>query len=375
MKGTIKIIGYIGQPPLEDAQFYGGNVTLVDIVSQVKKYPNATSFDVIIDSPGGSVQVGWDIYNYLKSLGLPIHTYGNGMVASISSVLFMLGQKRTITEGTQFMIHLPMGSVQNANTEQMKAYMGELQKVEDEMVKFYSSQLDIPKEAILPILRDETYLDYEQLRDLGFVTEEMPMKISACAKIEIKPEKMTKEETKSLFSELMAFLKGKTEFTSLIRYTATQEEVDFYELGEDAEPSLGAMARIDGRPANGEYAMADGRIFVFREGELVQIKEDLEEPTLEEVLESLAKKEEELKEANSKIAVLTDQESAMKKEKEKLESELIEAKSLLGKFQALESKFVALSGKSPEGRKNTTPQKKEGRFAMALQKLQESQKN
>ena len=364
MKGTISIIGYIGKLQEEEKTFYGGNTTMVDVVTQVKRQPEATSFNVIIDSPGGSVQTGWDIYNYLLSLGVPIQTYGSGMVASIASVIFMAGTTRTITDNTKFMVHLPMGSIANANTDQMKEYTAELQKVEDDMVKFYTNSLGVSKEAILPILREETYLNYTQLKELGFVTEESPMLISACATI--NHEKMNKKETETLFGELMNFLKGvkKAEAKNLIVYTATQLEVDFYELGEDAEVVLGAKARIDGQPAEGDIAMADGKIYVFSAGELVQIKEDLEDDNVEEMLKELETAKQELDIANAKVVDLTG-------EKDELEKELTEAKALLGKFQKLESKFIALAGKESSGHGKQEP-KKENRFRAALNNIQKN---
>ena len=58
------------------------------LFKQVKRQPEATRFDVYINSEGGLVDVGFDIYNYLRSLGLPITTIGSGMVASIATVNF-----------------------------------------------------------------------------------------------------------------------------------------------------------------------------------------------------------------------------------------------------------------------------------------------
>ena len=106
MIGKIYISGLIGTFGDEKG------VELIDVISQVKKQPQATSFEVYINSEGGVVDVGFDIYNFLKSLGLPITTIGNGMVASIATVIFMAGTKRVVTPNTDFMIHLPMGGIE-----------------------------------------------------------------------------------------------------------------------------------------------------------------------------------------------------------------------------------------------------------------------
>jgi ATP-dependent protease ClpP protease subunit len=51
--------------------YYGWNyvdVTLLDVIKQVKQQSAAESFLVKIDSVGGYVDCGNDIYNYLKNL-------------------------------------------------------------------------------------------------------------------------------------------------------------------------------------------------------------------------------------------------------------------------------------------------------------------
>jgi ATP-dependent protease ClpP protease subunit len=85
MEGIIYINGQIGSTPTEKG------VELIDIIQQVKAQEGALSFRVHINSEGGVVDTGFDIFNYLKSLQLPITTVGSGLVASIATVIFMAG--------------------------------------------------------------------------------------------------------------------------------------------------------------------------------------------------------------------------------------------------------------------------------------------
>lgn len=374
MNGTIYINGYIGQAPSEEEQqYWGGNVTMVDVVSQVKAQPDATAYNVIINSPGGSVKVGWDIYNYLKSLGLPLQTYGTGIVASIATVIFMAGQKRTVADNTRFMVHLPMGSIQNANSEQMEEYMAQLKKVENEMVKFYTESLGLTKEAVLPLLKDETWLDHKALVELGIVTEESPLKVAACADINLNTNKMNEKDTKTLFGELLAFLKGKAEPKNVVVYTATQEPVDFFELAEDASPSVGDKANVNGKPASGEITMADGNVYVFENGELVEIREAgmTEEEVMEELeaaRKELQEKAEALEASQAKVAEI---EQALKDKETKLE----EATALLTRFQKLESKFVGMARKEGAGQQGRKSEPNKSRFGAALTQIKTAQRN
>ena len=148
MRGQIYIVGDIGQFD-ESSPF----VDLVKVISQVRDQPNATSFDVFIDSPGGRVDVGMDIYNYLKSLNKPLHTIGMNMVASMATVIHLAGDTRTIRTNTEYMIHLPWGGV-DGTSEEIEAYSKELKATESMLLNFYVDNTGNPKEAIMPLLSD-----------------------------------------------------------------------------------------------------------------------------------------------------------------------------------------------------------------------------
>ena len=91
MTGNIYINGSIGTFYDENGNVLDQGVNLLDVILQVKNQPKAEAFKVYIDSPGGYVDVGFEIYDYLKSLNKPITTIGQGLVASIATVIFMAG--------------------------------------------------------------------------------------------------------------------------------------------------------------------------------------------------------------------------------------------------------------------------------------------
>jgi len=266
MIGSIYITGAIGHWEGEQS------VVLTDIVKQVKDQPAATSFNVYINSEGGHVDVGFDIYNYLKSIGKPITTIGNSMVASIATVIFMAGSTRQVKDGTRFMIHLPWGEAVG-NADEMEQYAKELRNAEKQLTEFYKKELNLEAEAIQPLLRDETWLTPEQLQTLGFVTMQ-PLMIAAKASINIKtPNKMTDEDkgfVKGLFDGLEKLFKPKPK-AKLVQ-DATGTELDFTDLADDATVEVGAAATVAGAPAEGEYTLPDGSVYVFVTGVLTEIK-------------------------------------------------------------------------------------------------------
>jgi ATP-dependent Clp endopeptidase proteolytic subunit ClpP len=292
MEGNIYITGLIGDMGNEIG------VELVDIIAQVKKQPEATSFNVYINSDGGVVDTGFDIYNYLKSLNLPIKTIGSGIVASIATVIFMAGDTRVLRENTQFMIHLPMGGV-DGTAEQIEDYAKEVRTVEDRLVKFYSEKIDLDKESIRPLLKNETWLSSLKSLELGFSNQsDLPM--VARAHINLNINNMTKEDKnwiESGFEKIMNLLvKPKS---NIMVQDANGVTLDFTEIEEGQEIMVGAIATVEGAPADGSFVMPDGKTFVFASGELTEIVDDQSETEddMQAQLDALKLENEQLKTA------------------------------------------------------------------------------
>lgn len=340
MVGKIYITGQIGTFEKEKG------VELIDVISQVKKQPNAESFEVYINSDGGVVDTGFDIYNFLKSLGLPITTIGTGMVASIATVVFMAGSKRLIKSGTQFMIHLPMGGIGFATADEMEAHTKEVRNVENKIIQFYSKELALNKDAISPLLKKETWLNQQQLIDLGFVTPMTAMKISATIKNKQKTNKMAKT---SKLKEFLAFFKGET--INKVIFSADNKELNFTDLAEDATIEVGAKATYDGIPAEGEVTGADGNIYVFEAGTLLEIKEPAQEDATDEIADALVAVLEVATELEDRVVTLETETIAIKKERDDFKTKLATATATIAKLKG--------SSSSPDDDKKDKDNKKE----------------
>lgn len=356
MKGIINIFGEIGE-----------QVQLIDIITQVKKQPEATRFDVVIDSPGGVVSIGFQIYNYLRSLGVPLTTIGQNMVASIATVIFMAGDKRKIRKNTGFMIHLPMGGIQGT-AEEIENFSKVVKKVENQVLKFYSENFGLSKEAIEPLLKNETWLSEEHLTELGIVTTSRENKIAAIfksSKNENKSTTKTKEmadskdtniidKIKSIIAEYGKDEKKKDDVQNKFLFDSNNRKVIFPELKEDEVVSQGDRAVIDEKPAEGEILLQDGRTIVFASGKVEKIVE-AEDPKDAEIAALKADK----KKLEEQITALKDE---VKAEKSKFEK----ADAIIAKLKDIES---ADADDTNDKKKKTGEPAKESRFAKAIKNL------
>lgn len=362
--GKIYINGLIGYFEEEEGKPY---TELVDVVSQVKMLGEVDSYEVhIIDSPGGYVDEGFEIYDYLKTLGKPIHTVGQTQVASIATVIFMAGQTRQLKPRTEFMVHLPSGGVQGTS-EEIAEYAESIAKTEKKIIKFYEAYTGIDKEILKSLLSKETFLNPEKAYSLGFANVEAEA-LKAVAFYKSKNNTMSKQEEQQLSSEdrqwiqkgfdALTKLFGSKKATNIVIADATGAEIDFPDVAEGEDVTVGAQATVDGAAAEGEYVLPSGETYVFAAGELTEIIPAVDpatEPEPNEEMDALKQEVEDLK--SSKEALEGELETA-KTEKEEVEANLETAKADFVKFQQkVTSKFgldTKKEGKKEDGKKKPT---------------------
>jgi ATP-dependent Clp endopeptidase proteolytic subunit ClpP len=342
MDGKIYINGAIGTFLDENGNVIEKGIELLDVIMQVKNQPKAESFTVYINSQGGYVDVGFEIYDYLKSLGKPIKTVGQGMVASIATVIFMAGETRVLKPNTDFMIHLPSGGVEG-NSDEIENYSKYIKETEKRILKFYHETAGLTETEILPLLRKETFLSGDEAYKIGFATEKISQP-EAVAIFKPNPNKksMSTKTKPSIWEQVTAILKGHKILNKIV-FDAEGKELDFYELEENATIELGAKARYDGQDANGEYKVQseeDASIvltYVFENGVLMEIKEpevvgeaDAEEmQALKDELEALKTQ---IAEKETAVVDLTEQVTNLKKENKSYKEAITAIRKLEGKL-------------------------------------------
>jgi len=292
MEGNIFIKGEIGE-----------TLHLVDVISQVENQKEATMFNVYINSVGGSVDVGFDIYNYLISLNVPIKVIGQEIVASAATLIFMAGSVRELEQGTDFMIHLPWGYAEGT-AQEISDYSEMLKRYEKKIVDFYIKTTGLNEEAIRPLLNYETWLSPKLANDLKFTTsvaDNIP--ILAKANFNFKLDNKMTDEQKGMFTKLFEkvdaiFSKVNVTVKNIVLQDANGIEVEFPDVAEGEMPIVGeSTALVDGTPAEGEYLMPDGQTYIFVGGVLTEIVE----AQVDDNAEKIAELEKQLADAKAEI--------------------------------------------------------------------------
>lgn len=317
MEHVINIIGEIGV-----------DVKLEDVISQVNQNPNAEKLIININSIGGIVDVGFDIYNYVKSLQKPIKTIGNEIVASISTVIFMAGDERELKPNTEFMIHMPAGGV-SGTSEDIENYNEVLKKYDKKIIDFYVKSTGLTAEAITPLLKYETFMSPQMAKSLGFATI-VPEDIKVYAKAtynNLKIDTKMNDEQKGMFEKILNKIDGlfsKIKENEPIKAVSLMDEngqeIVFGDVEEGNVPAVGDAGTIDGAPVpDGTYIMPslDNASVTFAGGVITEITpaEDEMEALLQDLKTKLEEAEISLKAKDTLI-------KSMKTEMEKIKAEV-----------------------------------------------------
>lgn len=170
--GIILLFGYVGKGVKEligaDDTFCGFD--LIDIIKQVKDAGDVDAYAVCIKSPGGFVQLGGNIYDYLQSLTKPVYTIAYDECSSIATKPLLAAPQgnRYAIAGTKIMIHNPWTSA-NGNAQQLSAIADDLLQEEEDLLSFYAENTNNTEEALQPLMAQETFLSTDEAMILGFI--------------------------------------------------------------------------------------------------------------------------------------------------------------------------------------------------------------
>jgi len=78
---------------------------LKERIAQIIEQSDFESLTIIFASEGGSTDQGISLYNFLRSLPVPIHMHAVGHVGSMAIPVFLAGHSRTCTPYSRFFFH------------------------------------------------------------------------------------------------------------------------------------------------------------------------------------------------------------------------------------------------------------------------------
>ncbi|MEX1012731.1 MAG: ATP-dependent Clp protease proteolytic subunit [Waddliaceae bacterium] len=127
---------------------------------------------MVINSPGGSVDDGFAIWDQAKLISSPVYTLVTGIAASMGSVLSLCAapKKRFATKNARIMIHQPMisGVIQGQATD-LDIQAKEILKTRDKLIQIYVDHTGKDYDTIKLAIDRDTWMTAEEAKKYGLI--------------------------------------------------------------------------------------------------------------------------------------------------------------------------------------------------------------
>lgn len=140
-----------------------GPKKLIEALDEV----TADTIHVHINSNGGDVFEGIVVYNLLKNSGKTIHTYVEGIAASIASVIAMAGETVNMGKTSMLMIH-NCYTFAIGNSKELRKIADDMDVTMESIRKAYLDHISISEDELKELLDSESYLTSDKCLEMGF---------------------------------------------------------------------------------------------------------------------------------------------------------------------------------------------------------------
>ena len=138
------------------------------LADKIMLLPNVP-VDVYINSRGGSVAEGLNIYNALLRHPAKVTTYNDGFACSAASVVFLAGEERIMSHASLLMIHNAW-TFAAGNAKELRKQADDLDTITEPSMNAYMSRVKIEREELARMMDEETWIKPEQAVEWGFAT-------------------------------------------------------------------------------------------------------------------------------------------------------------------------------------------------------------
>lgn len=121
-----------------------------------------------ICSPGGSVDAGLGLYDYIKSSRSKINTHCTGLAASMGAILLAGGAKRTATRNARIMIHQPSSGFIGKATD-IENHANEISRVRKLLSTLISADTGQPFNKVNKDMNEDLWMTAEEALKYGLI--------------------------------------------------------------------------------------------------------------------------------------------------------------------------------------------------------------
>ena len=215
--------------PISTESWWGDEATPSQLRQELAEF-TGNELIVSLNSGGGDVFAGLEMYNALRELDATVTIRVDGLAASIASIIAMAGDTIIMSPGSLMMIHRP-SVFAGGNIDDLDKAKEILLKIEDSITPIYAERSGLSIEKIAEMLEVETWMTADEAVELGFADEAIHNKKATPEAKETYDFKLafsmeaTEESLKSLVEKVTASEETPLEETKTVESVEETEEI------------------------------------------------------------------------------------------------------------------------------------------------------
>ena len=154
--------------PIDEESFWGDEVTPKAFREDLES--DSGDITVWINSPGGNVFAGAQIYTMLRDYPGKVTVKIDAVAASAASVVAMAGDTVLMSPVAMLFVHDP-STIAMGNARDMERAIATLNEVKESIINAYAFKTGLTHNRIAKLMENETWMNAKKAVELGFADE------------------------------------------------------------------------------------------------------------------------------------------------------------------------------------------------------------
>lgn len=198
MMVTIQMNGEVIPSDYADVYDYLGYESInPKAIKQALNEANGSDVELEINSPGGYVDAGSEIYTALKEYSGKVTAKITGQACSAASWIALAADRVEMSPTAQMMIHRA-STISIGNSDDLSSALNALDSLDQSFVDLYSQKTGLDKQEVYRLMCNTTWMNAKQAVNKGFADAIMfedskqPALVNADGSLSIKPDMINK---------------------------------------------------------------------------------------------------------------------------------------------------------------------------------------
>lgn len=166
-------------------------------IKQALNEANGSDVELEINSPGGYVDAGSEIYTALKEYQGQVIAKITGQACSAASWIALAADRVEMSPTAQMMIHRA-STISSGNSDDLASDLNALDSLDKSFVDLYSQRTGLDAQEVYRLMCNTTWMNAKEAVDKGFADEIMfqndkkPALVNADGSLSVKPDTINK---------------------------------------------------------------------------------------------------------------------------------------------------------------------------------------